>query len=574
MTAFAHRLGLDLRFVPQLEQIGFSLPRPIQEAAIPALSAGRDVIGLAQTGSGKTAAYCLPIINGLLELPRDSARIPYALIIVPVRELTVQVAHEFTRLAPPEMGLRVVSLYGQMKRRTALVDGQPPDIVVATPGKLLDFQRQGLVDTRHLRYLVLDEFDRTLANQSFALDLAEMLRQNFVPPLGERVTALFSATMTSGLRKVMAQWVQNPTELHAGEEQALVEITHSALQTNGSSGVTALSALLTQRGTSASRTLVFCNSTERTEELAHRLRLIAIDCAAVHGKLPQSERLGRLKRLRSGDLPVVVCSDVFGRGIDISGLDLVVNYDVPDLAATYKHRSGRTGRAGNYGEAITIVRSPRDAERLRSFARELGIALQFRELTADTPVPHHPHVNLSAPLSESVVVFRHGHLVCPDRGKDLALLSILERCGSSHQVRVHVKNQKTLDQLATLLTESSIAYNSLRGNIWELSLAERISEYRRKLPGVWLISDEFLAHTDLAQHILPSSDAMLVGYELPSTTPMYLARVGGPAHVAVSGSYLHLVHETELFSLSLLRKAIGVPLETASESWPSPSTKV
>ncbi|WKZ57742.1 MAG: DEAD/DEAH box helicase [Bdellovibrionota bacterium] len=562
MSAFGSAFQFPPNLVAAISSYGFVAPRPVQEAAIPLLDAGKDVVALAQTGSGKTAAYLLPIIRRLIDQANGGeAQAPYALVVFPVRELCVQVAAELQKLTPPEFNIRVLPLYGGMRRKTGLVDGQPPHVVLATPAKLVDFQMRGLVDTSHIKMLVLDEFDRVLEHDSFQSSLQAMLRRGYIPPVGERVTALFSATMSPRLRTVLPEWVRDFTELRVDDRKPVVEIAHRAVRLVGEGGVPVLRRLLAERNGASGRTLVFCNTNDRAEELGHRLRVLGFPCATVTGKIPQPERLARLRQLRSGEVPLVVCSDVFGRGMDIDGLDLVVNYDFPKTADNYKHRVGRTGRAGRSGEAVSLLR-PSDVDNFIRFTSALKVDFQLYT-PPDLSIPSDPfqQAALVTSLGRTIIAFRHEYVVCPPGGKVDALVSLIGELASTKQLRVFLKNRTSLEALATSLRENGIGFKQLSPHSGERDLADGIHSFHQAQPGLWLISDEFITTSDLAQHIVPTADAVVIGYDLAGSTRLYLGRLGGYDHLRQAGLCVHLVHENERYALSMLRKSVGVQLE-------------
>jgi ATP-dependent RNA helicase RhlE len=328
-----------------LEKIGFTEPTEIQGKAIPLALSGRDVMASAQTGSGKTAAFALPII-ACLDAPGNK---PRALVLVPTRELALQVEGQFGRFARNNR-LRTVTLYGgtgygqQMK---ALKRGV--DIIVATPGRLFDFVERHCLDLSKIEILVLDEADR-LMDMGFMPQVRRVLKR--VPR--ERQTLMFSATIDERIERIAAEFLDNPVAVRAnGKQIEPTEINQHIHHVNEF----AKDALLVQliREQNMSSVLVFTNTRRKATWVKDRLRDSNVIAEDIHGDLSQSQRERTLRAYRAGAFPVLVATDVAARGLDVPTISHVINYDLPESAQSYIHRIGRTGRAGRAGVAISFV---------------------------------------------------------------------------------------------------------------------------------------------------------------------------------------------------------------------------
>jgi ATP-dependent RNA helicase RhlE len=329
---------------------GYVAPTPVQAAAVSAVLAGRDVWASAETGSGKTAAFVLPLLQ-VLAAQRRSGRDIGALIVVPTRELAAQIGDEIRgygvhlpRRPRTEVVVGGVSINPQM---LALRGGA--DILVATPGRLLDLAAKNAVSLSSVATLVLDEADRLLA-EGFADELHRVLE---LLPSG-RQTLLFSATFPSSVQALAAAVLRDPVRLEIPAPlRDVPAIQQRAIEVDRARRTHLLRHLIVESG--AARTLVFVATTYATEHVADKLRNLGIRAGALHGKLAQGARTHTLADFRAGRLRVVIATDVAARGLDIEGLDLVVSYDLPRSPADYLHRIGRTGRAGANGVAIAFV---------------------------------------------------------------------------------------------------------------------------------------------------------------------------------------------------------------------------
>ena len=354
--------NLQPEIVAALERAGFASPMPIQEQAIPILMEGRDLIGVAETGTGKTLAFLLPIFRRMTL----GGTGPQAMVICPTRELAMQVAGEAERFGE-ELGVRIVLAYGGTssgEQKRLLSEGC--DLVVGTPGRLLDFVNSAWLSLRGLRYLVLDEADRML-DMGFIKDVDAILRRT---PMS-RQTMLFSATISAEVRALADRYMFDPavTRMHRGA-RVKASVDHALLP---GAARTRRSDLLVEilRRENPSKFLVFTATREGTSELALRLRRHRFEVISLSSLLSQPNRERALNAFRKGECQALVATDVAARGLDITDIDLVVNFDVPMQAEDYVHRIGRTGRAERTGKAITLV-SELDGRRVAEIERLLG----------------------------------------------------------------------------------------------------------------------------------------------------------------------------------------------------------
>ncbi|MCC6191278.1 MAG: DEAD/DEAH box helicase [Anaerolineales bacterium] len=355
--------------VAGVRALGYHAPTPIQKQAIPPVLAGRDVIGLAQTGTGKTAAFVLPILQRLRQGPRGRVR---ALIIAPTRELAEQIHTTIGDLGR-QTRLRSVTLYGgvgitpQISRLRAGVE-----IVVACPGRLLDHLGQGTVRLNNLEVLVLDEADRML-DMGFLPDVRRILKH--VP--AQRQTLLFSATMPDDVGRLAREVLREPVTVQAGHTRPLETIAHALYPVGAHLKTPLLLALLAR--TSTGSVLVFTRTKHRAKRLAQQLQRAGFPATSLQGNLSQNQRQASMEGFRSGKFQIMVATDIAARGLDIALISHVINYDVPDTVDAYTHRIGRTGRAARTGDAFTLV-TPEDGEMVRSIERRLGGRLERRAL--------------------------------------------------------------------------------------------------------------------------------------------------------------------------------------------------
>lgn len=370
MASQFEKLGLLPQFVQAVEKLGFETPTPIQMSAIPALLNGRNVVGQAQTGTGKTAAYALPMLQGI----EPGKKVVQALVLTPTRELAIQVAEATSSMASTS-SLRAMAVYGGQAYYIQVRQlQQGVDVVVGTPGRLLDLIRQKLLDLSQVRYLVLDEADEML-EMGFIDDVETILAQ--VP--AERQIALFSATLPNAVRKLADRYVSNPQEIRINPSHITVAETEQRYcRVREDDKLAALTRLLeVEEVTSA---LIFTRTKARAQDLSDELIRRGYPAASLHGDLNQTRREYVLNRFRQRTITLLVATDVAARGLDIEGMSHVFNYDVPADPDDYVHRIGRTGRAGRKGIAITFL-TPRERGHLKvieSFTRQVMI---------DCPIP-------------------------------------------------------------------------------------------------------------------------------------------------------------------------------------------
>lgn len=367
-------LALDDRILHGLSDLGYETPSPIQAATIPALLQGRDVVGMAQTGTGKTAAFALPILQ---QLDPTRRKPPQALVLTPTRELAVQVCEAFESYAA-HLSVRVLPVYGGQGygfQLNALSRGV--SVVVGTPGRVQDHLDRGSLDLSGLRFVVLDEADEML-NMGFAEDVERILSRT---PDHKQV-ALFSATMPAAIRKLSSTYLTDPLEVTvAGPTATATNVTHRYLVVPYPHKVEALSRILEVEATGG--TIVFVRTKNETETVAEKLRARGFSAAAINGDMAQTQRERTIASLKSGGLDVLVATDVAARGLDVDRISHVINYDLPMDTESYVHRIGRTGRAGRSGEAISFV-TPRERRRLRPIEQATGQTLNSMSLpTAD-----------------------------------------------------------------------------------------------------------------------------------------------------------------------------------------------
>ena len=344
-----------------IARMDISGPTPIQEKTIPHLLQGRDLIGQARTGSGKTLAFAVPMV----EHCDPSVRRVQALVLVPTRELAIQVA-EVTEVLASSQRLRVMLLYGGRSLKpeyAALRSGA--QIVIGTPGRTLDHVRQGTLDLRSVRFMVLDEADEML-DRGFAHDVEAILGET----PSERQTVLMSATMPQWVAKTAAKHLKEPVTVEVDPElQTLPTVDHLVYTIQKSDKIEVLQDLLNERR--GARVIVFAKTKHGVKKLAKQLDSMGYPVGALQGNLSQNARERVMNLFRSGDAPILVATNVAARGLDVEGIEQVINYDLPDTELLFTHRVGRTGRMGRSGEAVTLITS--DEERKwREIERGLG----------------------------------------------------------------------------------------------------------------------------------------------------------------------------------------------------------
>ncbi|MBN1663882.1 MAG: ATP-dependent RNA helicase RhlB [Deltaproteobacteria bacterium] len=355
-----HDFDLPDPLMHAVYDLGFQYCTPIQSEILPSALSGKDASGRAQTGTGKTAAFLITIIERFLKNPIRGSRkpgTPRALVIAPTRELVVQISEEANQLAK-YTDLKVISLFGGMdyEKQMKQLAGIPVDIVVATPGRLLDFQRRGDLILNKTEIMVIDEADRML-DMGFIPDVRMIIHST--PPKEKRQTMLFSATLTKEVVRLAAQWTNNPVTVDIEPEQVAVDTVDQIVYIVTSDKKFALLYNIIDKK-NLERVLVFCNRKDEVSRLADILTRYGIKCSEMSGDIPQQKRISRLNQFKAGNIRVLVATDVAGRGLHIEGMDHVINFTLPYDPEDYVHRIGRTGRAGAAGTSISFA-DERDA---------------------------------------------------------------------------------------------------------------------------------------------------------------------------------------------------------------------
>ena len=378
-----------------IRELGFTRPTPIQQAAIPPALNGRDVLACAMTGSGKTAAFLLPILHRLVDKPRGTTR---ALVLTPTRELAAQVLEDLNDLAvhTPITGAAVYGGVGMGPQEHAFRSGV--DVLVATPGRLLDHFKAPYARLPGVEYLVLDEADRML-DMGFLPDIRRVLRH--LPP--KRQTLFFSATMPAPIQALTREMLRNPEMIQLDRKPApAVGITQAVYPVPQDLKSALLVRLL--EGGEMQEALVFTRTKHRANRLAEQLARAGIKAERIHGNRSQPQRTEALAGFKSGKYRVLVATDIAARGIDVEALGHVVNFDVPTAAEDYIHRVGRTARAEATGDAFTLV-SPEEEGELRSIERALGKRLP-RVILPDFDYKARPATRFEVPLAERIAAIR------------------------------------------------------------------------------------------------------------------------------------------------------------------------
>ncbi|EGI20227.1 cold-shock DEAD box protein A (ATP-dependent RNA helicasedeaD) [Escherichia coli H605] len=368
-TTFAD-LGLKAPILEALNDLGYEKPSPIQAECIPHLLNGRDVLGMAQTGSGKTAAFSLPLLQNL----DPELKAPQILVLAPTRELAVQVAEAMTDFSKHMRGVNVVALYGGQRYDVQLrALRQGPQIVVGTPGRLLDHLKRGTLDLSKLSGLVLDEADEML-RMGFIEDVETIMAQI---PEGHQ-TALFSATMPEAIRRITRRFMKEPQEVRIQSSVTTrPDISQSYWTVWGMRKNEALVRFLEAEDFDAA--IIFVRTKNATLEVAEALERNGYNSAALNGDMNQALREQTLERLKDGRLDILIATDVAARGLDVERISLVVNYDIPMDSESYVHRIGRTGRAGRAGRALLFVEN-RERRLLRNIERTMKLTIPEVEL--------------------------------------------------------------------------------------------------------------------------------------------------------------------------------------------------
>jgi superfamily II DNA/RNA helicase len=370
--SFSH-LGLSEKVLAAVAAAGYKTPTPIQDQAIPHVLARRDVLGIAQTGTGKTAAFTLPMLT-MLEQGRARARMPRTLILEPTRELAAQVEENFSRYGAKSK-LNVALIIGGVSfddQDTKLMRGV--DVLIATPGRLLDHFERGRLLLNGVELLVIDEADRML-DMGFIPDIERICK--LVP--FTRQTLFFTATMPPEIRRITEQFLHNPVRVEVAKPATTVATTKQLLARSGRESHDKRDTLrrLIRSAEGLKNAIIFCNRKRDVATLHRSLLRHGFSVLALHGDMDQASRTAALEEFRKGDVALLVASDVAARGLDIPDVSHIYNFDVPLHPDDYVHRIGRTGRAGRTGTAITIVAGSNDVKAVAAIEKLIGNSIPF-----------------------------------------------------------------------------------------------------------------------------------------------------------------------------------------------------
>ena len=383
--------GFSDELIKTLSAKGYKEPSPIQKEAFPELMLGRDLVGQAQTGTGKTAAFALP----LLERLKENQHLPQVLVLAPTRELAMQVADSFRAYAAGHPHLKVLAVYGGADFRSQINTlRKGVDVVVGTPGRVMDHLRQGTFNASGLRSLVLDEADEML-RMGFIDDVEWILEQ--LPK--DRQMILFSATMPSEIRKLSKKYLNDPAEITIKKRQQEARLIRQRYITlHNSYKIEALKRIL--EAVTGEGVIIFARTKAITLSVAEVLEASGHDVAVLNGDVPQNQRERTVERLRKGTVNILVATDVAARGLDVERIELVINYDMPFDSEAYIHRIGRTGRAGRSGEAILFVNT-RERRFVNNLERAVGQTIEHMEIPNNEIINQSRLTRLSNKLSNA-----------------------------------------------------------------------------------------------------------------------------------------------------------------------------
>ena len=413
-----HDFNISDKIRVSLSEMGFEAPTPIQITTIPHALKGKDVIGQAQTGTGKTAAFGIPLLeNRLTEKPSAASGYPYAIVLTPTRELAVQVCEEMNKMGA-RTGVACLPVYGGQSIELQIRSlKKGVDIVAGTPGRLLDHIRRKTLVLREIRSVVLDEADEML-NMGFIEDIEKILGE--IPE--EHQTMLFSATMPKGILAIAKKYMNKPVHIRADAGQMVVaKIKQVFYEVREEDKIKALSRLIDVEGPAL--TLVFCHTKKEVDEVSGKLRQMGYPVGAIHGDFTQSHRDDMMRKFKSGDIDILVATDVAARGLDIPNVSHVINFSIPQDPEGYIHRIGRTGRAGKHGIAITLV-TPGQHRRLRLIEQSAKTLIKKEKLPGKAEVRKARENYLSVGI-EAVI----------GGGKHVALYPLAEKLFEKHSPR-------------------------------------------------------------------------------------------------------------------------------------------
>lgn len=365
-------LGLGQKTLKGIESVGYTEATPIQEQAIPNLLARKHLFGCAQTGTGKTASYTLPILD-LLESGRQRARMPRVLILTPTRELAQQVEESFLKYGQHHSVKLCVLIGGEPMGPQEKSMSRGPDVIIATPGRLIDFVDRGRLMTHAIDILVIDEADRML-DMGFMPDIEKI--KGYIKPDCQMV--MFSATLSDDIKKIVHKFMTNPVEIFVTQPSKVAEnVKQFLIKTRSNHKKDLLKILIEEQ--KPNNAIIFCNRKKDIPDIQRFLHKQGYTASVLHGDLDQGERRQTLQEFKEGKVSFLVASDVAARGIDVEGLSCVFNYDIPINAEEYVHRIGRTGRAGHLGKAFTFM-SETESKLLRAIQKLIGIAIPEHKL--------------------------------------------------------------------------------------------------------------------------------------------------------------------------------------------------
>jgi ATP-dependent RNA helicase RhlE len=374
--------NLNTRVMAGVSAQGYIIPTPIQQESIPPIMQGRDLIGLAQTGTGKTAAFVLPVLHRIISYPRGQVR---ALIVSPTRELAEQTCETINVLAR-YTGLRCISIYGGIdmeQQNRALRRGI--ELIVACPGRLLDHLLKGTIDLSQVEILIIDEADR-MFDMGFLPDIRNVVRCLTKP----HQTLLFSATMPDDIRRLVQEVLHDPVTVQIGHTTPIESVSHALFPVQPHLKTELLKEIL--RSTKTGSVLVFTRTKHRVERVAEQLQKCGYKVASLQGDMPQYKRQEAIDGFRDGSLKILVATDIAARGLDILSISHVINYDMPDTTDAYTHRIGRTGRVNNTGEAFTLV-THEDRDMIKALERIFNKPIETRKVPGFNYIAEAPRLN-------------------------------------------------------------------------------------------------------------------------------------------------------------------------------------